>query len=524
MMKKLISLTLAISILVMTFNLMGSAEVIRDDQYNETVCTMGDLNGDGEIKIADCNTFMQALVESESADMKYEAADVNGDFLCDTKDMLILKKYIAGYEIEFSENLFGKDDEDVTSDLTDLGKNNFYSGYNDSNYTLSISRYPYDMITVGNQVLVSGGNYNDNTGPVRINTYTRNSEYSSYVGRLNTEQVNRFYSYDSNIFALAIDSIYWGKGDLYVMKNGKGNFRTRSQVFANNIHCYDMAKYGDNYFFAGSSVHYDGNYKGYSGGNLEMSQAIVYRFTGEDIAYCEESDFEEVPLINKYGEVLNFKSHLLKGEKDSGITYYMAMGVPRIYDFFEWNGNLYALHYDQYSDWYDENYGYNGKYNYNGFYKYDEEKNQFIYDSSLKMDGIVELFQASQDFGKLNHDFQLKDKYYFIGEGMKYTSDFVTYNDVEIPGYEGYVVHDAIMRFGKVYLLCSSGSGSDYTNYVFETEDFESFRPILHFSAGSYAKSFEYCNGSFFFGLGAIVINETCNTECGRIYRYNYYK
>ena len=113
MMKKLISLTLAISILVMTFNLMGSAEVIRDDQYNETVCTMGDLNGDGEIKIADCNTFMQALVESESADMKYEAADVNGDFLCDTKDMLILKKYIAGYEIEFSENLFGKDDEDL---------------------------------------------------------------------------------------------------------------------------------------------------------------------------------------------------------------------------------------------------------------------------------------------------------------------------------------------------------------------------------------------------------------------------
>ena len=202
------------------------------------------------------------------------------------------------------------------------------------------------------------------------------------------------------------------------------------------------------------------------------------------------------------------------------------MGVPRIYDFFEWQGNLYALYYDQYSEFYDSYFHYNGKYNFNGLYKYDSEKCQFIYDSTLKIDGITDMFDSNQDKEKINHDFSFNGKYYMISNRMIVTDDFVNYNNFVIPNYESYCVRDVIMRSEKYYLLCNTvNKTGGYTNYVLETEDMEKFRPILHFNTSTYAKSFEFCNGAFYFGLGATIDeNKNINTECGRIYRYNYYK
>lgn len=500
-----------------------------DEQFDATEYPIGDVNCDREIDVADCLQMVKVLLKEKNSYLQYENADLNGDSAFNLVDLLFLKKLLANIDVEINTEKFARPDEDITEYLDDLGKNNFNNMMNtwdDSSFKLTVSRNPYDMITMGNRVLVSGGNYQDNTGPVRINSYYRESDSVKSAGTLGTEQVNRFYKYDGLCFALSIDSRYWGSADVYVLKNKGILFQTLTNVLQHDIHCYDMTKYNGKFFFAGSAVNYDSNYKNYSGENLEMSKSIIYQFTGEDITKGKSNDFNEVELVNKFGDVIDYTSNIHESQKQDGTKYYISMGVPRVYDFFERQGNLYALYYDQYASFYDEYYNYDGKYDFNGLYKYDDEKGQFIYDSSLKIDGITNMFEESQDKEKINHDFEWNGKYYFISDKMLVTDDFINYSNYVIPGYETYSVYDIMVRSGKLYLLCSTiNSKGGYKNYVLETADMESFRPILNFNTATFARSFEFCNGAFFFGLGArIDENNYINTECGRILRYTYYK
>lgn len=527
MMKKAVCL---LSILVLLFaSVSFKANAETDNQLNNLNFAVCDVNCDNDINIEDYLCMQKVLVRERFSYMAYENADLNGDAKCNLADVLLLRKYLAKMDVELNNKKFFLEDKDITAELFDLGKNNFNDNYNpwdDSDPKKTVSRNPFDMINLGYRVLVSGGNYNDNTGPVKINYYTNDSDKGRSAGTLDTEQVNRFYYYDNMCFALAIDPRYWGSGSIYILKDNGYSFITRSNVLKKDIHCYDMAKYDGTYFFAGSAVDYDSNYKNSSGNNLEMSKSIIYRFTGSDITKCTSNDFKEVELVNKFGDIISYTSNIREAKRNDGSTFYHSLGVPRIYDFFEWQGNLYALYYNQYSKFYDDYYGYAGKYDFNGLYKYDTEKGQFIYDSSLKIDGITDLFESEQDKEKINHDFSLNGKYYLISNRMIVTDDFVNYSNFVIPNYESYCVRDVIMRSGKYYLLCNTvNTNGGYTNYVLETEDMENFRPILHFNSATYAKSFEFCNGAFYFGLGAIIDeNKNINTECGRIYRYNYYK
>lgn len=521
MMKKLFCVLIALAC-ICSINIPAFADI--DQQYDTTVYEMGDVNTDGEVNTTDCLEMLNLMLKKRSAVLNYEYADLNGDIEFNTKDLLLLKKHLASIEISISTEKFQAQDKDVTHELDDLGINNGIT-WNNNNTSRIVSRNPYDMITYGDRVLVSGGNYQDNTGPVTIRYYRRDSDKASYAGQLDSEQINRFYIYNNMLHCTSIDSKYWGAASVYTLKGERVTFQTQQNVLKENIHCYDMSLFNGTYFFCGSTIHYDSNYKNYSGEDLEMSKAVVYKFTGEDLFSCTSNDFTEVELVNQYGEVLDYELDLSSAQRTDSATgekityYYENRGVPRIYDMFEWNGNLYAMYYDQYISNYASNY------DYNGFYKYDEEKGQFIYDSAMSIDGIVEMFDASQDKGKIHHDFSWGDDYYFIANGLYSTSDFVSYSRVTISGYEDYIVRDVIFRAGKVYLLCArQRANGSYLNYVLETDDFENYRAILHFDAASYARSFEFCNGAFFFGLGADVINNTCNTECGRIYRYIYYK
>lgn len=526
MIKKTACIFLSLVMAVAAVSFSGIA--LNDNQFDATVSEMGDVNSDNEININDVLAMRKVFSNERFASMNYENADLNGDSKSSLIDLLLLRKHLAGYDVEISNDRFLKADKDITSELEDLGKNNFDDNYNpwtDSTTANTYSRNPYDMLTVGGRVLVSGGNYQDNTGPVKITYYARDYAKSRSAGTVGTEQVNRFYSYDGLTFALAIDTCNWGSGDLYVMKENGYSFTTRSAVFSGNIHCYDMTKYNDKFYFAGSSVGYDSNIKGYSGGTLEMSKSVIYRFKGEDITKATREDFEEVELVDKNGNVVDFTTQIKSGEKLNGEIYYMSLGVPRIYDIFEFDGELYALYYDHYASWYDETYGYNGKYNFNGLYQYNSVKDQFIYNPNLKIDGMTEFFEESQDLNKVTHDFEWNGKFYIISDTMISTDDFINYEAVVIDGYEGYNVRDVIVRSGKLYFLCNKTvSGGNYVNYILETEDMENFRPILHFSSATFARSFEISNGAFFFGLGADYDENYINTECGRIYRYIYYK
>lgn len=531
-MKKIICILLVVAFATGCFGYNVLAEV--DEQYQETVFSVGDVNSDGNIDVTDALTLSKVLLNTKKSYMDYDLADLNGDNACDIKDYLLLQKKLSDPSIKINNERFSKDDKDITNELVDLGLNNFDYKYNDLNYSYTVSRNPYDMISVRDMVMVSGGNYQDNTGPVQIRSYTRAGDEAGSSGLLDTEQVNRFYKYDDRPYAVAIDPKTWQAASIYYMYPKLTYWISRADVINNCIHCYDMAKYNGKYFFCGSAVSYDSNYNAYSGKNVEMTKATVYLFTGDNISSSSKNDYKEVDLVYKDGTVIDYTSNLVQKveKKDSGdYYYYYTTGVPRIYDLYELNGELYALYYNQYSNLYE---GEDKNYNFNGFYKYDEAKNQFIFDSSLDIQPIIDRYNSQQDAEKIQHDFEWKGTHYFIMEGLFSTKDLKTFTDINLPNYEDYKTHDAIVRSGKVYLLASKeNSNGTYTNVVLETEDFKTYRPILHFLSKAFARSFEFNNGAFFFGLGAHLVNTNpdiypekyeINKECGRIYRYIYYK
>ena len=521
--KRILSLILIIAI-SLCFNIYCNASI--DMQYQKTNYKLGDTNADGEINVSDCLNLINVLINSKNAYMLYERADVNADYSCDVTDLLFLRKHIAELDVEFIDADFARNVGDVTAELEDLGRNNFdtsYVDWDDKSVETIVARNPNDMIAYNSKVYVAGGNYNTNQGPVRVTYYSRDYNVGKSAGELQTEQINRFYIYDDILFTTSIDEKYWGAASVYYLKDYRFSFQTNYAVLPKNIHCFDMTKFNNTYFFAGSAVHYDDKYLGYSGSALELSKGIIHMFTGDDITKCTSADFVDVPIINKNGEVISFDTDMNKYTTSSGKVYYStANGVPRVYDLFEWGDDLYALYYDQYMN--------NGYYpqenNYNGLYKFDSKTNEFVYQSRLKIDGLREKFEESQDRNKILHDFQWGNKYYFVTDcGLLSTKDFITYKDEYISDVPNAIVRDVIFRDDSAYVICSEvNNKGGFTNYLFETTDFENYNQILKFDALSYVRSFEYCNGAFYFGLGATVEGNYCNTECGRIYRYIYYK
>ena len=479
---------------------------------------MGDVNGDGEVNEADLALF-RAYLEGSATEILYEHCDLDANYKVNSDDADILEKYLSGEISALTGTPFARADRDVTNSLEDLGINNAVK-WSNSSMVYIVSRNPYDMIVSNGLVMVSCGNYQDNTGPVVINGYGRDIYEPVNMGTLDSEQINRFYDCGDFIATLSIDARTWQYGDIYLKPADSNKWVSRSQVLVDNIHCYDMIEYNGTYFFCGSNV----SYKTLGGRSTELSKASIFVLNGELSKTMKKSDFSEVKVIDKHGNEITYDSIVSEFDYKGEIIYY-SRGVPRFYEFFKFGDTLYAFYYDASA----KNYG--EEYNYNGLYRYDDESGCFIFDKSVNADGLIELIVATaQDAEKIQHDFEWGDRYYFVKNGLYYTEDFVSYSERVIPGYEDYRVHDVIFRGDKAYVLAAKEESSgDFINAVFETSDFESFRTLFHFEAPLFARSFELCNGEFYFGLGFTVSGADLTvsaryTECGRIYRYTYYR
>lgn len=407
---------------------------------------------------------------------------------------------------------------DITQDLEYLGIN--ASPYwNDSAAKYIFSRNPYDMITVGDKVLVSGGNYDENTGPVPIYAYSSDEDKGVLTGKLDTEQVNRFYDCGEYVVALAIDPKTWQVGGMYFYDKAEEEWIIKSKVFVNNIHCYDMAEHNGSWFFCGSNC----MNKNIFGSSTRLSKAVIFKTESEISPSLGISDYKEVDIIDKYGNAVDYETVLREYQGN----YYIA-GVPRFYDMFEFKGELYAFYYNPYYKSYSD-IAY-----LNGFYRYDDEKDQFIYDDSLDPEGVLTLFtRTKQDEEKIQHDFEFNGRFYLINAGMISTDDFKTYRQETINDHENYVIRDVIFRDEKAYVLASEEQkDGTYINAVFLTSDFESYDLLYIFEDLLFARSFEICDGYIYFGLGvsATVVRDKDKNiilpnnaaDCGTIYRYKF--
>lgn len=457
---------------------------------------MGDANGDGKTDSAD-HELLVAYLAGEASEIHYEFCDLNGDLAVDSADAELLLSYLNGEKVEIAGKPFANENADVTSKLVDLGLNNgdVWSG------NKLISRNPFDMIASNGVVMVSGGNYNSNTGPVIINGYTRDSESPIVMGSLDSEQINRFYDCGNYIAAVSIDQkSTWGFSDLFIKPADSNEWGELNNVLVENIHCYDMVYFNGSYFLCGSSV----SYKNVDGTRVELFKPSVYRADAPLSADMTADDFLELEAYNASGYLVDY---------DEGLEF---DGNTRFYDLFVFDGKLYAFCFNGSLDDLGE------EYNHNGIYVYNESNDEFSADDSLNVKGLIDVFTK----GTIQHDFEFGGKYYFISSTLFSTDDFSEYSQFVIEGYEDYSVRDVIFRGDKAYLLAGEKHEDCFVNVVLETSDFESFRPILNFESGLFARSFEFCNGSFYFGLGYDFTGYISSNlkECGRIYRYDYYR
>ncbi len=426
----------------------------------------------------------------------------------------------AESKIEFSDTA-----KNITAELVDLGINNGKL-WSENDFATAAARNIYDMISDSGTVWMSCGNYSENKGPILMCGYTRDSDKPIAGGVLSTEQINEFYRYDGYIFGTSVDPKSWRVCELYYTKEGSGKWHTVANIMAPMIHCYDMAKFHGKYFFCGSTL----EYVMYEGQSKEGTKSAVFMLDGDFSP--ERKDYKELKIKKPNGEYMKNGDNLYTFSGYNGETV-ISSYTSRMYQFFVFNDRLYAYHYGHKDD---PN---------KGLYVYDEANNEFTYASDLKFDMLNQLHSNSQDDAKIQHDFEWKGKYYFVTAGLYSTEDFKEYKAEKITGYEDYKMRDVMFR--EDYALClASKENSDEThnNIVLKTSDFENYTALFDFDTTLFARSFEYTNGAFFFGLGFDFIYNTDSTgkiiydmvnktmykipkhiaDCGRVYKYIYNK
>ena len=259
---------------------------------------MGDANGDGKVNKNDLALF-KAYLNGEATEIRYEFCDLDGNYKVNAKDVKILEKYLKGKVSTIKGTPFGKSDEDITAKLEDLGINNIKK-WTDLAIENITARNPYDMYTSNGLVMVAGGNYRDNKGPVIVNGYSKGSTEPTNMGVLASEQINKFYDFGDFVASVSVDARTWQYGDVYLKPVNADRWTTNFGVLKDNIHCYDMVKFGGKYFFCGSNV----VYQEYGGETIELGLASVFVYEGELSKKMNQSDFKEVELI-KNGKNIN---------------------------------------------------------------------------------------------------------------------------------------------------------------------------------------------------------------------------
>lgn len=508
-MKKLLCILIGTALLISSFAISAVAE--NDQQYQPKSNQICDVNGDGSLNMKDV-LVLRKFMAGYNIKTIYENSDLNGDCIINTKDLLLMRKALAGMNVQLSEP-FSAPSKDISDSIEDMGI--MYSGeWGDYDYNKILARNPFDMASYNGRVYFSCGNYDSNEGPITLQYLTRTSSRAmKSSGSLQTEQINKFYKFDDSLFALAIDPIAWLTGQYYVISGGNNRWKTRN-VFTNNIHCYDMAKHNGKYFFAGSN---DKTMISEEWGDeREHSVGVVFSYDPvKDEKFSNASSYyTTVPFIDKNGDEIK----------------YTSTGVPRVYELVEFKGTLYAYYYDYVYDAFGKEYPefYPTDKDPSGMYEYNDELNRFEYRSDLTIKQAFDGEGFRKEGDAVMRDFEWDDDYVVVNGKIFLTKDLKTWQTADVKGYDDYVFTD-VLTIGEKLCFSAYKQNSDgsYTNVVLKSNDLVSFRELFRFNTKSWVRSFEYCDGAFFFGVG------TSNSkakegaeeskECGRAYRYCYY-
>ena len=101
-----------------------------------------------------------------------------------------------------------------------------------------------------------------------------------------------------------------------------------------------------------------------------------------------------------------------------------------------------------------------------------------------------------------------EERYETIAKAAFFSRDFQDTVPISLP--ENSVPTDILVKDGQVLILTHRKLEAGFENIVIQSSDARSWKEMLRFSSGSFARSFEFLNAQFYFGLGCYFTEKAC--------------
>ena len=318
--------------------------------------------------------------------------------------------------------------------LDDNGNVPAYSYYP----TQSASREINYLKAFDDKIFIGLGDYDTNTGPVKIIYYDTIKDKIGSSGTIPDEEVLSFNIIDDKLYTTGADPRDdWGYGSYYIYNKQDNNW-LQNRINSGWVHIFDIEKHNNKLFMCGSVL------DSYKRSTIQSS--------------IDGVNFNDVPVYFKDGTLLPYDSNL------------------RCYKFIRLNNKLYANFY--YST-------------YNGIYEYDEINNRFDYISNLPS---IEI--------NLTKTAILNDEFIYVSlfSNTIITKDFKKYNYINdiTPESE----KDFVTVGDTLYILALTEVTEDneYIISIFKTKDLVTSELVYEFTGHAYPSSIEYYDNSFYIG------------------------
>ena len=320
------------------------------------------------------------------------------------------------------------------------------------------------------KIFMGLGDWNANTGPVKIIYYDTTDDKIKTSGTIPDEAVQSFNIIDGTLYTTGCDPrANWGYGSYYTYNKETNSWNQHEK---NNgwIHVFDIEKFKDKLFMSGSTV------------DTTKTSSIQSSSDGGET-------FQSVPVF-KDGTLLPYNSDL------------------RCYELIKVNNKLFA--YIVFSP-------------YTGIYEYDENTNQFNYISSkptpayLKNPYCYELYFHNTTFFR---NIVFNDTFIYVtGSDLKISKDLKTFTSTTT----GIPIQDVVVVGDTLYILSYVKSTSTtYTIKICSTKDLVNFNLVYEFTNPLPPLCIEYYNNSFYVGLSFSPWKSYSSTsENGALYRIN---
>lgn len=347
---------------------------------------------------------------------------------------------------------------DVTANVKLLG-NPLSVRYKD-NTDYVYARNIWDMYVFEGKVYFGGGNSSNNppasnAGPADVWAYDPYKKEFAMEYRLSEEQLHLIREFDNQLYIPGHDSREsWDFGNFYRLESGTWK---KYRTIPGGIHVYDIYKVGNRLFAAiGKSLYVEPSamVSEDDGKTWEYVRCVDKNGNEEMCKYCSNRVYSFFMLNNRL-VVNNYNSLVLNSEK--GLFDYLGqseanalyMGVP-------------------------------------------------ITERRLER-AVVFKREAVYIVGKTINDHQYEPQF------LMHAKDETNATKVELQ--QGMIPYDLLVRGNYLFVLVSTPTGNNtYFNKVLCTLDLKEWKEIFCFKETSFARSFEYLNGSFYFGMG-------CNTD-----------